>query len=309
MKGDHGSGTVSVCQTAELSDAIQRIAIADGDFTTILPALTLHRRHGVSEPMPCIYNLGIGVITQGHKQIMVGDKLHNYGPGQLMLSTFDMPVTAHVTRASRSEPLLGMMLKLDIRQIAQVAFEMELPTSSEAGYEPISVHNLDPVLFDTMLRLVHLLDEPQLIVKSLSPLLQQEILVRLLAGPQGAQLLHIIADGTPRQRMAQTLSWLRKNFKLALNLDELAAHAHMTPSTFRQHFRDITGMSPLQFQKQMRLQEARQLMLNQAFDAGEASSLVGYESASQFSREYKRLFGAPPSRDIRRMRHETDLSE
>ncbi|QXH86765.1 AraC family transcriptional regulator [Pseudomonas shahriarae] len=308
MHDDQGSKTANVPQAAELSAAIQRFASTDGDFTTAFPALTMHRRHGVSEPMPCIYNLGIGVITQGYKQIMVGDKVHNYGPGQLMLSTFDMPVTAHVTRASRSEPLLGMMLKLDIRQIAQVAYEMELPSSPETAYEPISVHKLEPALFDAFLRLVRLLDEPQL-VSPLAPLLQQEIVVRLLAGPQGSQLRHIIADGTPRQRMAQTLSWLRKNFKQALNLDDLAAHAHMTPSTFRQHFRDITGMSPLQFQKQMRLQEARQLMLNQAFDAGEASNLVGYESASQFSREYKRLFGSPPSRDIRRMRLDADVSE
>ncbi|MFI8334522.1 AraC family transcriptional regulator [Pseudomonas taetrolens] len=308
MQGDHGSKRTSALQIAELSCAIQRFAHTDGDFTTALPALTLHRRHGLSEPMPCIYSLGIGVITQGHKHIMVGDKLHNYGPGQLMLSTFDLPVTAHVTRASRSEPLLGMMLTLDIRQIAQVAYEMEQPSSPETSYEPISVHRLDPALCDVLLRLVRLLDEPEM-VTPLAPLLQQELLVRLLAGPQGSQLRHIIADGTPRQRMAQTLSWLRKNFKRALNLEALAAHAHMTPSTFRQHFRDITGMSPLQFQKQMRLQEARQLMLNQAFDAGQASNLVGYESASQFSREYKRLFGAPPLRDIRRMRLEPDAHE
>lgn len=212
MQGHQGFKNVGIPQTEELSAAIQRFANTDGDFTTALPALTMHRRHGVSEPMPCIYNLGIGVITQGYKQIMVGDKLYNYGPGQMMLSTFDMPVTAHVTRASRSEPLLGMMLKLDIRQIAQVAFEMELPTSPESAYEPISVHKLEPALFDAFLRLVRLLDESHLITP-LAPILQQEIIVRLLAGPQGSQLRHIIADGTPRQRMAQTLSWLRKNFK------------------------------------------------------------------------------------------------
>lgn len=308
MQDDQGLKHAGAPQTAELSCAIQRFANNDGDFTTAIPALTLHRRHGLSEPMPCIYSLGIGVITQGHKQIMVGDKLYHYGPGQLMLSTFDLPVTAHVTRASRSEPLLGMMLTLDIRQIAQVAYEVETPFSSETTYEPISVHRLDPALFDALLRLVRLLSEPQM-VNALAPLLQQEIIARLLVGPQGTQLRHIIADGTPRQRMAQALSWLRKNFKRALNLDDLAAHAHMTPATFRQHFREITGMSPLQFQKQMRLQEARQLMLNQAFDAGQASNHVGYESASQFSREYKRLFGAPPLRDIQRMRLEAHTPE
>lgn len=156
-------------------------------------------------------------------------------------------------------------------------------------------------MVDALVRLVELLDEPTL-TPSLAPLIQQEIIMRLLASPHGTHLRHLIAAGSPSQQIAKAVTWLKRNFTHALLVDELAARAHMSPSTFRQHFRAITGTSPLQFQKQLRLQEARQLMLNQNVDASNAGGLVGYESSSQFSREYSRLFGAPPQRDVRRMR-------
>jgi transcriptional regulator GlxA family with amidase domain len=140
------------------------------------------------------------------------------------------------------------------------------------------------------------------LIPRLAPLIQQEITIRLLAGRYGPQLRQLVAIGTPSQQIAKAVTWLKLNFAQALHVDQLAARTHMSPSTFRQHFRAITGMSPLQFQKQLRLQEARQLMLNRSLDAGNAGGLVGYESASQFSREYSRLFGAPPQRHIRRMR-------
>jgi transcriptional regulator GlxA family with amidase domain len=140
------------------------------------------------------------------------------------------------------------------------------------------------------------------LIPQLAPLIEREIAVRLLAGAYGPLLRHLVAAGSPSQQIARAVSWLKLNFANALRVDELAGHAHMSPSTFRQHFRSITGMSPLQYQKQLRLQEARQLMLSQNLDAGSAGVRVGYESASQFSREYARLFGAPPVRDIQRMR-------
>ncbi len=136
----------------------------------------------------------------------------------------------------------------------------------------------------------------------LAPLIQQEITIRLLTGPHGPQLRHLVTAGSPRQQIAKAVAWLKQNFVQTLHGDELADRAHMSPSTFRQHFRALTGVSPLQYQKQLRLQEARQLMMNQNLDAGSAGGIVGYESASQFSREYSRLFGAPPQRDVRRMR-------
>ena len=156
-------------------------------------------------------------------------------------------------------------------------------------------------MLDALIRLVTLLDEPPLVPK-LAPLIQQEISIRLLTGPHGSQLRRLVTAGSPSQQIAKAVAWLKQNFVEALHGDDLADRAHMSPSTFRQHFRALTGLSPLQYQKQLRLQEARQLMLNQNLDAGSAAGRVGYESASQFSREYNRLFGAPPQRDIKRMR-------
>ena len=201
----------------------------------------------------------------------------------------------------RSDEQRSLLLTLDVRNILQLASEMELPRPPRGhAYRPVSIERLDETLIDALVRLVKLLDQPALLPR-LAPLIQQEITVRLLAGPYGPQLQHLVATGSPSQQIATAVAWLKRNFTQALRADDLATRTHMSPSTFRQHFRAITGMSPLQFQKQLRLQEARQLMLNQNIDASNASGLVGYESPSQFSREYSRLFGAPPQRDIKRM--------
>ena len=281
---------------------MRRFAQTDGDHNTAIPALTLHRRKAPTDPLHCIYNLGLGVVAQGGKQVLLGGQSIEYGPGQSMLATIDLPVVSHVTRASVREPFLGMMLTLDARSILQMASEMDLPQPRrDYAYRSISIETLDAALLDALVRLVTLLDEPALIPR-LAPLVQQEITIRLLTGPHGPQLRHMVAVGSPGQQIAKAVAWLKQNFVRALRGDQLADRAHMSPSTFRQHFRAITGSSPLQYQKQLRLQEARQLMLNQNLDAGSAGGHVGYESASQFSREYSRLFGAPPQRDVRRMR-------
>jgi AraC-like DNA-binding protein len=244
----------------------------------------------------------LGVIAQGAKQVMLGDEVINYSPGRSMLTTIDLPVVSHVTQASVRKPFLGLLLTLDPRQIVQVASELDLPRPSrERAFRPVSIERLDESLLDALRRLVELLEEPALVPR-LAPLIQQEVTIRLLTGRYGPQLQHLVAVGSPSQQIAKAVAWLKQNFTQLLHVDDLAARTHMSPSTFRQHFRAITGMSPLQFQKQLRLQEARQLMLNQSLDAGNAGGRVGYESASQFSREYSRLFGAPPQRDIRRMR-------
>jgi AraC-like DNA-binding protein len=288
--------------TAGLARAIASFAPSDGDYTTAIPALSLHRRKGPTEPLHCIYSLGLGVVAQGRKQVMLGADVINYGLGQSMLTTVDLPVISHVTRASVHEPFLGMMLTLESRQIVQMAAEMQLPHSArQVAYRPISIETLDEFLLGALVRLVELLDEPGLLPR-LAPLIQQEVIIRLLAGPHGPQLQHLAAHGSPSQQIAKSVAWLKQNFTQALRVDDLAARAHMSSSTFRQHFRAITGTSPLQYQKQLRLQEARRLMLSQNIDAGNAGGLVGYESASQFSREYSRLFGAPPQQDVRRMR-------
>jgi AraC-like DNA-binding protein len=285
-----------------LAGAIRRFAQTDGDHNTAIPGLTLHRRRAPTEPLHCIYNLGLGVVAQGAKQVLLGAESIDYGPGQSMLTTIDLPVVSHVTQASVREPFLGLMLTLDVRAIAPIASDMDVPRPRrDDGSRSMSFNALDAAMLDALIRLVMLLDEPALVPR-LAPLVQEEIAVRLLTGPHGPQLRHLVTAGSPSQQIARVVAWLKQNFVQPVPVDDLADRAHMSPSTFRQHFRALTGLSPVQYLKQLRLQEARQLMLNQNLDAGRAGGLVGYESASQFSREYSRLFGAPPQRDISRMR-------
>jgi len=240
------------------------------------------------------------------KQVLLGDEVIAFSPGRSMLTTVDLPVVSHVTQASAAKAFLGLMITLDARSVLQLVSEMDAPPPKRGAlFRAISIERLDAALLDALTRLVRLLDEPAL-VSRLAPLIQEEITLRLLAGPHGLHLRHLVSAGSPGQQIARAVAWLKKHFTLSMEVNELAAYAHMSPSTFRQHFRAITGVSPLQYQKQLRLQEARQLMLNESLDAGHASGRVGYESASQFSREYSRLFGAPPHRDIRKMRlHQT----
>jgi AraC-like DNA-binding protein len=289
--------------TERLASTIGRFAQSDGDYYTAVPGLSLHRRKGTTDPLHCIFSLGLGVVAQGHKQALLGDEVITYGPGQSMLTTIDLPVISHVTHATEQEPLLGLMLTLESHEIVQIAADMQLPPlPRHAAYHPISIETLDERLLDALVRLIKLLHEPA-IAPRLAPLIRQEIIIRLLVGPHKEQLQHLVLNGSPSQQISKAVAWLKLNFAKPFKVDELAEHVHMSPSTFRQHFKAITGTSPLQYQKQLRLQEARQLMLSQDMDAGGASVTVGYESASQFSREYSRLFGAPPQQDVKRLRY------
>ena len=266
--------------TNVLARAIRRFAQTDGDHNTVIPALKLHRRSAPSEPLHCIYNLGLGVVAQGGKQVLLGDDAIDYGPGQSMLTTIDLPVVSHVTRASVREPFLGMMLTLDVRAIVQIASEMDVPRSPRDDVSgSISFKPLDVALLDALIRLVTLLDEPALAPR-LMPLIQQEVTIRLLTGPHGSQLRRLVTAGSPSQQIAKAVAWLKQNFVETLHGDDLADRAHMSLSSFRQHFRALTGLSPLQYQKQLRLQEARQLMLNQNLDASSAAALKGELAAA-----------------------------
>ncbi|CAB3711070.1 AraC family transcriptional regulator [Achromobacter kerstersii] len=284
-----------------LTQAIAQLAKTDGDFVNGVQGLAAYRRSEPTIPMPCIYTLGIAVIAQGGKQVILGQEIFELGSGHTLLTTVDLPVMAHVSRATKAMPYLGLTLALDEGEIIQLASEMDLPSPPrELAYRPISLAPVDGHVLNALTRLLSVTAEPAL-TSTLVPLIRREITARLLAGPHGPYLQHIVAAGSPSQAIARIMTWLKDNFHLALGMEELAVQAHMSPSTFRQHFRKISGMSPLQYQKQLRLQEARRLMLNQRLDAGEAGLRVGYESVSQFSREYSRLFGAPPQRDVKRL--------
>jgi AraC-like DNA-binding protein len=285
-----------------LAREIAKIAQNDGDYQTAIPQLLMARRSGRTEPLACMYTLGLAIVAQGGKRVAMGDRVITYGPGQSLLVTVDLPVVSQVTHADLAQPFLGMLLKLDMQALVQLAAELDLPPMPREQ-EPLAM-SLSPMqesVLEAVVRLARLLQEPQLIPK-VAPLIQQEIMLRLLTGPHGPHLRHLIASGSPSHQVAQAIAWLKLNFSRDVLMDDLAERSHMSPSTFRLHFRNLTGMSPLQYQKQLRLQEARQLMLTQALDASSTAARVGYESVSQFNREYSRQFGAPPQRDIRRMR-------
>ncbi|QXG38555.1 AraC family transcriptional regulator [Pseudomonas viridiflava] len=288
--------------TSPLAERAARLLRSDGDHFSDIPGLSFHRRSAATVPLHCIYGLGLGLTLQGGKQVMVGEDVLSYGPGQSMVTSIDIPVIANVTKASAAHPFLGLILTFDSSMVVGVAERLKLSQRmKDEEFRPITVHELDVNILHALERLAGLMDEPCLI-KSVAPLIIEEIVIRLLSGAHSLQLLHIVSAGSPSQQIARAVSWLKVNFRQSLKVDDLAASAYMSPSTFRQHFRAVTGMSPLQYQKQLRLQAARQMMLSQNVDASSAGGMVGYESSSQFSREYSRLFGEPPQRDIKRMR-------
>lgn len=293
---------IAPADTGRLADRVAQIIRHDGDHFTDIPGLSFHRRSAVTMPLHCIYGLGLGLTLQGGKQVMVGEEVLTYDPGESMVTSVDIPVIANVTKASAAKPFLGMILRFDGAMVVQIAERLSLSQRmKDDGFRPVTVHALEVKILDALERLAGLVDEPCLI-PTLAPLIIEEIVIRLLNGPHGLQLLHIVSAGSPSQHIAKSVEWLKLHFREALKVDDLATAACMSPSTFRQHFRSVTGMSPLQYQKQLRLQAARQMMLSQNVDASSAGGLVGYESSSQFSREYSRLFGEPPQRDIKRMR-------
>jgi AraC-like DNA-binding protein len=251
--------------------------------------------HGVSYPALC-------VIAQGSKEILLGDELYRYDPAHYLITTAALPITTRITEASEERPYLGLVLRLDPTLVGSVIVEAGHPAPrGHAAVKAIDVSPLDAGLLDAVVRLVRLLDSPTE-ARFLRPLLTREIVYRLLMGEQGGRLRHTAVLGGHSHRIARALERLRKDFDRPLRIEDIARELGMSVSGFHHHFKAVTAMSPLQFQKQMRLQEARRLMLGEDLDAASAGYRVGYGDASHFNREYKRLFGAPPVRDMERLR-------
>ncbi|WP_250528268.1 AraC family transcriptional regulator [Caballeronia sp. GAWG2-1] len=283
-----------------LAGLVTQFVRHDGDFATDIPELTFYQRSKVSEPMPCIYGLGVTVALQGRKRLIIDGESVEYGKGQSVLTTIDLPLVSHISEASVAKPYLGLLLTLDPKLIAQISADMDFPAAKkEESRRALSRQYLDAGLHAAMCRLVASLKEPQILRLQITPLIQREICVRLLASDHGAKLRDIVSAGSPTQQIARAVTWIKQNFQKPIEIDFLASQASMSASTFRLHFRAVCGMSPLQYIKQIRLQEARQILWTQKIDAGEVAYRVGYESTSQFTREYKRLFGNPPLRDLK----------
>jgi AraC-like DNA-binding protein len=252
--------------------------------------------HGVLEPSFC-------VIAQGSNDILIGDERFRYDPAHYLITTVGLPAVGHVVEASKDEPYLSFRLTLDPSIVTSVMMESAItqPRGDGGGVKGVDVSPLDGGLFDATVRVVRLVERPSE-YRVLAPSVIREIDYRLLTGAQGSRLSHLAMFGGQAHRIVRAVEKLREKIDKPLRIEAVARELGMSVSAFHAHFKTVTATSPLQFQKHLRLQEARRLMLNENLHAGEAGFRVGYEDQSHFGREYKRHFGEPPMRDVERMR-------
>jgi AraC-like DNA-binding protein len=256
--------------------------------------------HSVFTPAFC-------VIAQGSKQVLLGEEVFRYDSGHYLISTVDLPIVSHVAEASIEKPYLTFRLNLDASLVASVMMESGLETKkSDASIKAMDVSPIDSNLLDAIVRLARLLETPDE-GKIMAPLIIKEIVYRLLKGEQGVRLSHLLPSGGDTRRISKAVEQLRNNIAQPLKIENIARELGMSISGFHHHFKSVTAMSPLQFQKQIRLQEARRLMLGEDLDVASAGFRVGYEDPAYFSRDYKKLFGAPPQRDIAKLRSNLEV--
>jgi len=306
MKGSKSTGASAEQGVLEMRKQLARkiadLAISEGDMPTEIPGLRLYRR---SVPTACAsttYEPSLVVFLQGQKRINVGKATYICDGSNFLLTSVDLPVVSQVIAASEKEPILGLLLKLEMPAVREILSQQEFhlrEESADARGMAVGVTSLE--LLDACSRLVDLMDVPQ-DIPILGSLILREIIYRLLRSPQGKHLRAIATLGEQSHRTAKAVEWLRTNYAKPLRVEELATMARMGVSTLHHQFRSLTAMSPLQYQKQLRLHVARERMLSEGLDAASAAFEVGYESASQFNREYSRFFGEPPMRDIKARR-------
>lgn len=272
-----------------------------GLHSTAIEGLRLSRREEIGKPEHCFDKPLVSLIIQGGKRAVLGSTHLQYSQNQCLVVGVDMPNAFQVTNASSEAPFLAVGLHLNKQLIAQLMAEIELaPKQAFDDFAGVFVADADHNVLDAFARLVELLDTPARI-PVLAPMILREIHYLLLMGPQGAQLRNINTFGTQSNQISRAIAWLRDNYTESVQIDSLAQKVNMATSTFHRHFKEVTSISPLQYLKRLRLYEAQRLMLMERHDATSAGFAVGYESMTQFNREYKRLFGEPPMRSIKHM--------
>lgn len=287
-----------------LAESIARWTGGGEPIDTAIPGLLLYRYDAPTEPRNALYEPCVCVVAQGAKRAMLGEDTYLYNARHYLIASVHLPTLVQIAEASPEQPCLGLVLKLDQREITQLMADSQLPPPRvQQSGRGMMLGEITLPLLGAFQRLLDLLASAQ-DIPILAPVIQREILYRLLVGDQGERLRQIAATGSQSRQIARAIDWLKGNYAQPLRIDDLAAQARMSASTFHHHFRALTAQSPLQFQKQLRLQEARRLMLAERLDAASAAFQVGYESPSQFSREYGRLFGAPPLRDVTNLRQQ-----
>ena len=283
---------------------VERIArwTVEGQPVITIPSMKLSRWDAPTEPMSYMHEPSICLIAQGVKRVLLAGDVYVYDARHFLLTSVNLPVVAQVLDASPEKPYLGLKLTLDLRAVTQLLMDSHLPLPRmQPTSRGMVVSEVSLPLLNAFQRLLDLFDAPE-DIPILAPLIQREILYRLLVSEQGPRLRQIAAAGSQGHEIARAIDWLKANYTYPLRVDDLAASVQMSTSAFHHHFRTLTAMSPLQYQKWLRLHEARRLMLTEHLDAATAAFQVGYESPSQFSREYSRLFSAPPLRDITSLR-------
>ena len=300
--------TINQTPLDALVQAIGSRVQAPGDYPMPIPGLGFYRREQPATPVVCMVEPCIVLVAQGEKQLWVGGEGYPYDTSRFLVTSLDIPANSEVLSASPDRPCLGLTFKLDLRMLAELIAQSELPPTRERPVlKGVGIGTVTDGMLASFARLVALLDEPEAI-PVLAPLIQREIHYRLLKSDQAGRLRQICSVDGQGYRIAKAIDWLKLNYNAALRVDELAARVQMSAATFHHHFRQLTAMSPLQYQKWLRLNEARRLMLNEHQDVSSAAFKVGYESPSQFSREYGRLFGVPPKREIAALRGKADVT-
>jgi AraC-like DNA-binding protein len=290
-------------QCQELAALVTRHTDGKGDgfHKTAIEQLEFQRESSVSTTLQGVCEPILAILVQGKKEALLCDETYRYSAAQYLVVSVDLPLSAFIVEATPEKPYLGFKLNLDPRQLCDIITAQTNVIEEKNSVRGLFVSTIDAPLLDCAMRLTRLLDTPQ-DIPILAPMIIREIYYRLLMGEQGEAVRQIATSGSNMQRIAEVIKLIKADFTKPMRVEELAGQASMSPSSFHYHFKKVTSMSPLQYQKQLRLLEARRLMLAENSDAANAAYQVGYESPSQFSREYSRMFGAPPIRDIERLR-------
>ena len=292
---------ISACQ--ELAELVTRQTNGKGNGVrqTAIPQLELMRESKVFTGMGGVVKPILAIMVQGKKEVLLKEETYQYGVAQYLVVSIDLPLRAFVVEATPDKPYLGFKLNLDPTQLCDIIERMRTTTDKLQSTRGLFVSNADTSLIDCAIRLTRLLDTPQ-DIPFLAPLIIREMYYRLLRGEQSEAVRQIATSGSNMQRVATAIKRIEADYTKSLRVEDLAEQAHMSSASFHRHFKKVTSMSPLQYQKQLRLLEAHRLMLAENADAASAAYWVGYESPSQFSREYSRMFGASPIKNIKRLR-------
>ncbi|EHB50102.1 AraC family transcriptional regulator [Paenibacillus lactis] len=289
-------------QQNELAKIIERYAKNDGVHATAIPSLVFIRNSNTSVPRHGVYKPSFCIVVQGAKEVWLGQERYEYNPADYLIASVNLPVTAQVTKASPDAPYLGFKLEFTTNQILEILRDSEIRVGTkENSKRGMFVSRMETPLMDAVMRLARLLDYPN-DIPVLAPLFTKEILYRVLQGQHGTRLEQIAIEGSAAHQINEVIEYITNNFDKSFRVEELAEKVNMSVSSLHRHFKEVTAMSPIQYQKELRLQEARRLLLTESADATDVAFRVGYESPSQFSREYSRMFGFPPRQDIKRLK-------